>query len=1704
MDIFALRDLAVAEYRRYFESFINILDDRLRGFVQERLAAGEMWPDAVLQLNPAYEPGATLGELAAQGVITPETARFFGPDLRLYRHQEEALITARRGEPYLVTTGTGSGKSLTYLIPIFDQILRDDPSRHTVRAIIVYPMNALTNSQLEALERFRSRNWPNCPVRFKRYTGQEKTEEKNAIINDPPHILLTNYVMLEYLLIRPYERPLVQLATRELKFLVMDELHFYRGRQGSDVAMLMRRVRQRAARPDLQFVGTSATLVTEGDRQERRTRIAEVGAQMFGVEIPADNVIDETLKRVVAVRAPASSEELRAAVAAEPPQPTLETVIQHPLAAWVEETFGLTVEAGRLVRLAPIAIQEGLSRLIEETGLDEALCLERLKAVLDAGNAARLPSGEPVFAFRLHQFLASGSSVYTTLEEPESRYLTTAGYYLVPDAKGEGPERVLFPLAFCRECGQEHYLASLTSEGAVNRLIPRSPLLTIKDEDIAGTPGFFSLEKDELWEGKIEDLPENWWEMRKGGPKPKKNYADHIPQPFWVSPDGSLSPEAKEGAMAGWFQPLPLMLCLRCRAAYDLREKSDFHKLATLSQVGRSTATTIVTTGTVAAMRQDESIDPAARKVLSFTDNRQDASLQAGHLNDFVQVVLFRGALGGALKQEGSLTLDRLGPAIFQAMDLKPQDFMRVPVDSGPGYEKSKRAMVDLLDYLALEDLARAWRVAQPNLEQCGLLRLNYSGLEQLAQNDDLWADAHAISQVGGAKREEVLRAVLDHLRGKLVIDTVILTEEHTRSLVNRVNEWLREPWCFDKNERLRWGTVAILPGAPANRGEGVGLGFRSAVGRYLRSRHTWELPADLSVQEVEALIHHIVKVLKGHILVVTQRNGQDFGIKIRAGSLIWDKGEGKAPGPDLVRAKSLYLRRHERITREPNKYFNKLYEEQAQWLVGITGKEHTGQVQIDDRIKRENDFREGQLPALFCSPTMELGVDIADLTVVHLRNIPPTPANYAQRSGRAGRGGKPALVLTFSSYGNAHDQYFFRQKSRMISGAVAPPRMDLGNKDLVEAHLHSVWLAFIGMDLKRSLVDLLDLDAHDYPFLPERAAALQISETKQQEVVTAFQQLASLVGPPIIEAIWYSPQWLTETVKIAPMAFNRSLDRWRELYRTAVEQRDAARRKIDNPRLGKDDRDKARQQESEALREIDLLLNRGERITESDFYPYRYLATESFLPGYNFPRLPLRALVWTGERTENIDRPRFLGLSEFGPQNVIYHEGRKHRVTACHVPAGGLDHRISRAKICLTCGYIHPRDEATVDLCRHCGATLDGANSQFPQRLLEQPTVKASRWVRISSEEEERAREGYHITTHFWFSPGTSPKIVTVKQEGESDAILEVTFMPQAELWRINHGWRRSIDRNGFSLESSTGAWVRREEDLEEIEGVGREIGPIIPGIKPFVTDNRNILLLRPLTQESANPSFLKTLAYAFQRGIQVIYQVEEQEVAVELIGKDEHQRILLWEAAEGGTGVWDRILNEKWSFAEVAKEALRICHFDPNTGEEIKDQTEPCGLACYDCLLSYANQMDHRYIDRNAIKDFLLALSRAEITSTPRVRTYEEQFQWLSQRLDPASSLEKKFLDYLYDNRLRLPDFAQYCPESGIAVQSDFYYQRDIIRGVCVFIDGPAHDNPHQAIHDQQVRDDLRDRGYLVVVIRHDRPFRDQIQGQKVFEPV
>ncbi len=1709
-DVFGLRDHVVRDYRDYVESFINIRDKRIEGFVDGVLDAGELWPDAVLQLNPAFESGPTLGELAAKGIIGDGTARFFGPNIRLHRHQAEAIAAATARKHFVVSTGTGSGKSLAYLVPIVDHVLKNKPADHSVRAIIVYPMNALINSQLKALQDFQ-RNWPECPVTFGRYTGQDRGPSRDRILTDPPHILLTNYVMLEYMLIRPADRPLVHQATRALRFLAVDEMHVYRGRQGADVAMLMRRVRQKAGKADVLAIGTSATIASGTTRAEAREAIAAVGTRFFGVPVSADTVIDETLRRITTVRAPTSAAELRAAVEALPPAATVEAVTRHPLAAWVEITFGLGEDAdGRLIRRKPLAFEEGLAELVRATGLPADRCRERLKAVLEAGNRAERRPGEPVFAFRLHQFLSSGGSVYTTLETPETRSFSTDGPFFAPKEDGKPDNRVMFPLAFCRECGQEHYLCSLSTGADGGSLLPRSPLLHVTDDDLPGEPGFVTIEDGSLW-GEDEDLPDNFVEMRAAGPRVKTRYGPHVPRRIYVTADGKASPVGRDGALPAWWQPRPLMLCLRCRAAYDLRE-SDYRKLVTLSQTGRSTATTVLGTGVVTGLGAfGFTKEDGPSRLLSFTDNRQDASLQAGHTNDFVQVVQLRAALVAALRsaQGNALAFDALGAATFEALDPRPEHFMKEPVEAGPGFVGARSVMIQLLHYLAMEDLARAWRVAQPNLEQTGLLRLEYVGLDDLAEDSSVWL--HPVMRAASPdRRRRVVAAILDHMRSVLVIDDKALTDDETKRLVQRTNAVLRDPWAFDEHERLRRGGVATLPDViPAERDRDVTLrlGPRSAVSRYLRSRRTWGTEADLRSEDVKELVAGIVATLRGHILHIVERRGEPFGVQIAVSALRWRLGEGSPPPPDPVRGRSLHLRREDEGSRGPNAYFTQLYQRalgsrSSSGLKGIRSAEHTGAVPAERREERERAFNTGELSLLFCSPTMELGVDIRDLSVVHMRNIPPTPANYAQRSGRAGRGGKAALVLAFASHGNVHDQYFFHKSRDMIAGVVSPPRIDLANKELIEAHLNSTWLSILTPDLgKGSVSDVLDLQVAGYPVEADQMAPLlQDSRTRRPEIRQAMRDVLGSAGAEVESAPWFSEAWVDDIAEGAPHRFARAFDRWRELYKAATEQRDTARKIIDNPRSLRKDRDTAEQREREAKREIQLLLNES-GISESEFYIYRYLSNEGLLPGYNFPRLPVRALISSGTEAHSIDRPRFLGLTEFGPGNTLYYEGRKHRVSAVVLPASGIEGRLTRAKLCLQCGYAHPSEQADVDLCVYCGTRLDGSTSQYPQTLFEQPTVRAQRWTRITSEEEERVREGYVTTTHFNAAQAARRERLTLVHADSGDALLSIAHLPQAQLWRINHGWRKASEQAGFIIDPGTGRW-RAKEDAGAEEGAPPGTPTSISGLKPYVTDSRNLLLLRPVSEDSSE-SFLTSLAYALRRALQVEYQLEEQEVVVETIGREDQEALLFWEAAEGGIGVWERLTGDPRGFRALARRALGLLHFEADTGAEQPGWADRCTAACYQCLLSYSNQRDHRHLDRHRVRGFLQSLAACEIASAAEGRPYDDEYHRLIALIDPASTFERAFLDHLYRNRLRLPDHAQHTPAEGIPIQPDFYYKRNGIPGVCVFVDGPPHQDPRRKRDDLHLREALRDQGFRVIALVADRGLDEQLREHlDVFE--
>lgn len=238
MDVFKFRDQLIADYERFSRSFTKIRAADIKAEVDRNYEEGRFWPAPLIQLNPNFVAGGSIDELVGSNLLDEECARIFrikseedayGKPMVLYRHQVEAIEAATRGESYVLTTGTGSGKSLSYFIPIVNDVLRrrrQGEKTRGITAIVVYPMNALCNSQLEELEKFLRLGYGdgNEPVTFARYTGQEGGDERARLAAAPPDILLTNYVMLELMMTRftSTDKALRQHA-EGLRFLVLDE-----------------------------------------------------------------------------------------------------------------------------------------------------------------------------------------------------------------------------------------------------------------------------------------------------------------------------------------------------------------------------------------------------------------------------------------------------------------------------------------------------------------------------------------------------------------------------------------------------------------------------------------------------------------------------------------------------------------------------------------------------------------------------------------------------------------------------------------------------------------------------------------------------------------------------------------------------------------------------------------------------------------------------------------------------------------------------------------------------------------------------------------------------------------------------------------------------------------------------------------------------------------------------------------------------------------------------------------------------------------------------------------------------------------------------------------------------------------------------------------------------------------------------------------
>lgn len=1661
MNPFTVLDQVQEAYLSYVHTFQKFNNPAIRDWVAERVRKGTLlWKEPYIQLSREFQLGDTFSQLVAEGLLHPDTPRCFtvtrgdrsAEPVRLYQHQSEAIRAITTGHNTIVATGTGSGKSFCFGVPIVSEALRlRDERVQGIKAVIVYPMNALANSQYEdfaqrlagsglrlalytadtkyspdeAVEQYRTVFGRDVPFDSELLSRQEIRER-------PPDILMTNFVMLELLLTRFEDRVLFPQHHRGvLRFLVLDEIHTYTGKQGADVACLIRRLKQHTNTiGTLRCIGTSAT-VESGEGEDSRVLVAQFASAIFGEPVAPEHVIGETY-------APMGKD-----------LPPLSRAIAEALAERTQSVGQLSEQLG-------VPRQEIRQALVEEGSLPP----------------------------KLHSFFSQGRAISACIQ-PDQPHLNDRGEVTCPICAQEGKSDVpTFPLNFCRACGQEFFGVSVARDGTLH---PRE----IESAEYEGEPYYLYAQ---LHDPEQAPLPDNWL-TDKGSLK--SAYRDVAPENRSYCPDCNRLVEswsqyggpadvtacAHGMAFPVCLIPVPFLLCPQCSITYDRRPR-EFSKLFTFGTVGRSTATDVLIANTLTQLPEDE------RKLIAFSDNRQDTALQAAHINNLQRRLAFRRGVYHALRDGGyiagtdqMLHLDQAGLRIFESLQ-ENNALPHYTPDVGR-FRKARDVEAQYrkyLEYTLLLDLEATHRRLHQNLEDVGLLVVSYNALDQLAEAGDVWGGVDVLADCPTDLRYDYLYGFLEIMRKRLAMDHPALVNHRDFELT--VVDKLHPDALIEQ-------TVPDRPigfSDTAAQGEWGALVYRFV--HYSTSLTKWtrralnlsydqaaelipKVVAVLASRDVSFLVEHHVRrvgtlhMIPSDLVLLQVSEEKEHNVCPRCGSVQHFKTLALCTGTGCGRLWTQDL---------AGNYFRQQYTAPLETAVRVVAAEHSGQVRGDERKEIEAKFKahDQDLNVLVCTPTMELGIDIGNLSAIYMRNVPPSPSRYAQRAGRAGRQGQPSVITVFCGVGmyrGPHDQYFYRFPEKIISGRIASPRFLLDNKPLLLTHIHSLILESLGQAhrLPTKPGEVLDIDdPPDYPFRPDLQKAYgQAVSASEQQIRKAVQEAFAAE----MEAFeWLDQDLINQVISTFTDDLDRAFERWRAEYAWLTEELHEI-----NRRLERDGPDAALTRRAAVIVQKLMEMRDGEK----DWYVYRYLAGEGFLPNYAFPRKS--TVVSFDFSGDELARDPSIALNEYAPGNTIYYRGSKYMVNHARPRTREMVPDTRELLICPACQAAYMDEDAKRSLC-HCGEDLRGVHTL---QVLPLPDMFAQSRERITADEEERMRLGYAINSHYRRGGRVMQFAVTA---GGTEP-LRVSYEHNGRILAVNSGSRqaqRQGEPDGFTLCTKCHRWLMSENAAEEHLGRGGK-RPCRQGARPqdllrglhlFTDIQTDVLVIEAPVPDEIAPDraqeFYTTLRHALSQAVAVTLNLDQNELGGFLApdpSDPARMRIILHETAVGGAGALASLTKEPRLRQVIARARELLHEGDPEGG---------CQKACYDCLLSFYNQPDHEFIDRNLVLPFLrslegLTIEPVEMTpGGPTLEQLEAQCQ---------SDFEREVLHAIANAGLPLPDEAQktiYEEDEPIAI-ADFYYEPRVL----VFVDGSPHYRDYVEAADESKRRRLKAKGYRIVAI-------------------
>ncbi|BAC90677.1 DEAD/DEAH box helicase [Gloeobacter violaceus] len=1731
-------DKVIAGYRDYLLTEFRAKDPALKQALEKALDEPLfLAQEPFFQAHRPFKDGQRWRELPIDQKLA-QVMEKRSNNKRAYLHQSEGIahLLGPQASPLVVTTGTGSGKSETFLLPVIQNAIEDAVhfKQPGLTAILVYPMNALANDQLQRIRQYLQESGWSGAVSVEQYDRGTKQADRERLRQNPPHILLTNYMMLEYLLVRPADRDAI-FANHRCRFLVLDEVHTYRGTLGSNIALLVRRLKthlgrarhdwladvaaaQRARRyPELLPVGTSATIKSVGEQGQlpraelvrlRDEAVQDFFSKLTGAEPQTIRVLGEQLQDVeipgeaqyplhwsaveeVDVSDAEAVRQALCTLSGQNPDTPLDQATRRCRLLW---------DLNRWLIGSPMSISQLVARVRvevpERKGCREADIESEVRAALSIG--AALPENIPgVLRLRIHRFVRGGWRFHRCVSP------TCGKLYPMGEERCECSASTA-PLYLCRNCGADYlrFVGGNPNDPAAGPLQP-SASNSEEYEWLLYDPARFELTAD--IEEEEEEAGNNTLQRSRSRRQPTQMRQRLVRE-------GSFDPHTLAFSVDTTTYPLRATLapartqCLCCGGSAGSRN------VITPVALGTSAAVKVMGEGLVEALAEENKNRPnhdGKERLLVFSDSRQDAAHQARFIHFASRYDRMRRRIVRLLNGHGVLTIQRMVELLGEE-GVRERDNPYVPEENNSWLpdETLQRIRVweeaPLLDEIAVNAGYRA------TLINLGLVSVTYDRLSEYVQ-----ARGSALAKALGvtlSQLEHICRCLLDEMRVRGCLSRELLRfhpAHPSYPAYMRAAEW-------ERRVKRPQGYAATSEGNPAAYLDST------QVESGIKLNNAWRRPRiGGKGPSLERILKHLINCFGGAAPTVDRMvellQFLKDGSYLVAFELLGYRERARLlqVQAEQVRLKlvTAHVRMHCRVCgfvlaeaperfpcprchgyfirwvdAEDNRTVRRIYSEQ---FVPLIAREHTAQIPGDIRVQLENDFKASaevsKVNLLACSPTLEMGIDVGGLDAVILRNVPPRPDNYAQRGGRAGRRTRVGLVLGYAR-STPHDQYFYDKPAEMISGEVPAPALALGNRDVILRHLNAIAFGTAEPGLAGKMVEYVSPAGE---INQQAVDALIASVTAQQEYALSMAQDAW--GVDILPAAMLDTSQLRHNLKSLR-------ERIQDVVERTARQVQELRRALDTYAAALTGRRAAAQAGDMVARLLGIETERRRNQQEADDgsagYPLRRFAEFGILPGYEFPTQPASLrLLGDPHEEDPVTVARRFGIAQFQPEAQVYARTKRWQVI-------GLDNA----------SPWNPKDEGpnwAYRLCQSCQLRYDAAHPRCPRCQADLPgqPIPAAEFGGFLArpnentilDEEDRYATGNLVKTfpqwdgdvvgRWSVGPDWSLRLsrgeeVRWLNEGRPPTPKEIDdgmpyLHPDAKGYLLCGSCGRSLTPQSLLDAGSKRRNVRTRDSQQDVHGhredcpqAGTALRPlaIVTALKAEVL--RLVIPVPSSVEQRGLQSWGLSLGFSLRTGMRHVYMLDGSEIEFELEGP--------WQAVKDNARFnWvslsfiDPSIGGSGYLSRIASEL----HIVARAAIDHLDHTG-CETACYRCLKSYQNQRFHELLHwPRIIADLHQLAEGPPIRQNLQMSDIDDPHPWLEAYAEKVGSpLELKFLrlfeEYGFHPRKQVP-IAVHAGEPPISL-ADFAVAE---KKLAIYIDGASFHQGQNLRRDRFIRERLRD---------------------------